>query len=251
MLKKGYFSSMEHFLREVEQTKFPNPEHQLEMRYNSRQQQANESVCDYWIEFGDLAEACDQDPMKSVIRFIEGIQDPTIHSQLRVKLTEVSGKDAESIKKLLVLADGMERYRQMEMIWKKKAASVAATSMTALALATVASTSASTQPKSKPKTPPPKPQKLQQPQQDAQPQQQPQQSQRVSPVARGRGGKRDRGGSYTLRQENEHLLAHVLALTGQQAASTTSMNSSTSKKPTEKEVLSEETQRRLRELAEC
>ena len=67
------------------------------MRYNSRQQQANESVHDYWIEFGDLAESCEQDLMKSVVRFIEGIQDPSILSQACVKWTEVSRKDAEAI----------------------------------------------------------------------------------------------------------------------------------------------------------
>ena len=75
---------------------------------------------DYWIEFVNLAESCDSDPLKSVVRFVEGVQDPTVRSLMRIRLTEVSGKTLDAVKNLLVLADGYERDRQMDAARKKQ-----------------------------------------------------------------------------------------------------------------------------------
>ena len=246
--KEKYFTSMEHFLREVEHTKFPNPGHQLQMMYNNRRQEAGESIRDYWIEFADLAESCDQDPLKSVVRFVEGVQDPVVKSLLRIRLTEVGGETMKAVENLLVLADGYERDRQMDAAAKKQEKGVArvAAASTSSASATVASTSASTRPK-KPRSPPPRPPKQQpQLQQDALPQSQQQEHQRASPARRGRGGTRrgGRGRNQALRQENERLQAQVAALTGSPSASVNSEETSPKRR------VEDEAQRRLRELAE-
>ena len=81
----GKYVSMEHFLREVEKERYPNPSEAAYVKFSTRQQQPGESVRQYWIEFRDLAGLVKMDPTAHAIRFIDGMLQEDIRTQSRVR----------------------------------------------------------------------------------------------------------------------------------------------------------------------
>ena len=215
----GKYNSMEHFLREVEKERYPNPGQAAYVKFSTRQQLPGESVRQYWIEFRDLAGMVKMDATQHAIRFIDGMLQEDIRTQSRVRWSDGDG----DIERILSLADGMERAKKAEEERRKlrKGATAAATASTKVSSSASVSAASTTTPKKGGKpTPPPKPQQQQQSPQPQQPQQQQQQQPRSKNKTRNKLAR--------LEEENSKLALQIAAIGLPAAVASTATSSAAS-----------------------
>ena len=107
--KKAHFTSFEHFLREVEASRYPDLAQAAYVAFCDCRQKHGESVREYWLQWEDYASLIEVDAADHAVKFIDGIWSEEIRRALRVKWSET-----KDFSKLVELADTLEQGDDME-----------------------------------------------------------------------------------------------------------------------------------------